>query len=216
MSFIENFVFRTRIDEFISHFGIWIIGLYDVITEKDLQYLEESFQTATTCVTFAENFFNLWPGQNEKDEEQPIAFHKDHLYYFELLNEKKSECHGFVIFCYEGNDKQLEFKCYSGYGGLYQIQIHKVTHSQIKEMIDGNLTYQAIFWGDLPHYFFQYLHDPMSHDFIINNVKSKYVSNLTWDDILNHIQKEEDRLPFPLINSYLDEIKKIILTYQKL
>lgn len=216
MSFIKNFVLRTLIDEFISRFGIWITGFYDIIITEDLKYLEESFQTATTCVTFAQNFFNLWPGQNEQDDELPITFQKDRLYFFELSNDKHSECHGFVVYCYEGFDGEVVCKCYSGYGGLYQIQIHKVTPLQIKEMIDGNLTYQAMFWGDLPYLFYQYLHEPKSHDFRIDNVRSKYVSPLTWNDILKHIQNEEIRLSNTLVSSYFNEIRKIILEYQTL
>ena len=216
MSFVKNTVVRTVIDEFISHFGVWITGLYDVITTKDLEYLEDSFKTATTCVTFAENFFNLWPGENERDNEKQITFHKNKLYLFKLINDKHAECHGFVVYCYEGVNGELECKCYSGYGGLYQVQVHKITPSQIQEMIDGNLTYQAIFWGDLPYLFIQYLHEPESHDFRIENVRSKYVLPLTWDDILRHIQNEEDRLSMPLISSYFNEIRKIISTYQML
>jgi len=216
MSFINSFVFRTRIDEFIAHFGVWITGFHDVQKPKDIEYLEDSFHTATTCMTFAENFFNLWPGQNEIDDKKEIMFEKNRLYLFSLLNEKKSECHGFVVYCYEGTNGEFECKCYSGYGGLYQIQIHKVTPLQIREMIDGNLTYQAMFWGDLPYLYFQCLNEPQSHDFKINNIRSKYVSPLTWDDILKHILNEETRLSNPSISSYFNEIRKIIITYQTL
>jgi hypothetical protein len=142
-----------------------------------------------------------------KKEESVVTYFPDRLYFFQLINE--NECHGFLIHC-TLNNEQIQLKCYSAYGGLYSIQVYQVTPLQVRQMIDGNLPLQAVFWGDLPHLFFEYFQKNETHKFQIDKVISKSVDPLDWEDLLLFMQKEERRLNNPVVNQYMNELREIM------